>query len=231
MRILVVEDEKKVASFIRKGLKEESYSVDVAYDGEEAAVLAQNGLYDLVILDLMLPKRDGLEVLKIFSSKKDSPPVLILSAKDTVQDKVKGLSLGAEDYLTKPFSFEELLARVRVILRRRTEAKFDELKIGDLTLNLLTHKVQFKHKLIELTAKEFSLLEYFMRHPDMVLTRTMILQHVWGIDFDTFTNVVDVYVRHLRDKIDINGHYPKIETVRGVGYVLKSLSTPQSNER
>lgn len=230
MRILVVEDEKKVASFIQKGLKEESYSVDVAYDGEEAVTLAQNSLYDLVILDILLPKRDGLEVLRILSSKKDSPPVLILSAKDTVQDKVKGLSLGAEDYLTKPFSFEELLARVRVLLRRRTEAKFDELKMGGLALNLLTHKVQFKHKLIELTVKEFSLLEYFMRHPDMVLTRAMILQHVWGIDFDTFTNVVDVYIRHLRDKIDMDEHYPKIETVRGVGYVLKSSSAPQLNE-
>ncbi|MBW1659067.1 MAG: response regulator transcription factor [Deltaproteobacteria bacterium] len=221
MRILVVEDEKKVASFIAKGLTEESYAVDVAYDGEEGVFMALENDYDLIVLDLMLPKLDGMEILrKIRDSGKDVP-VLILTAKDSVEDIVAGLEGGSDDYLTKPFAFAELLARIRALLRRSQEQKITTLKAGDLTLNPLTREVKRGDRKIELTSKEYALLEYFMRNVNKVLTRTLISEHVWNYEFDPLTNVVDVYVNYLRKKIDQPSETKLIHTVRGVGYILK----------
>ena len=222
MRILVVEDEKKVAGFIKKGLEEETYAVDVAHDGEEGLHLAIEGYYDLIILDLMLPKMDGLEVLSELRGGKKDVPILLLTAKDTVEDRVTGLNKGADDYLTKPFAFSELLARVRVLLRRGKAEVKTELQIADLSLNLVSHKVNRGGGEVELTGKEYSLLEYFMRNQGKVLTRTMIAEHVWDYNFDTFTNVIDVYVNHLRKKVD-RGHSKKLlHTLRGVGYIMKA---------
>jgi heavy metal response regulator len=221
MRILIVEDEKKVAGFIKKGLEEETYAVDVAHDGEEGLHLAIEGYYDLIILDLMLPKMDGLEVLSELRGGKKDVPILLLTAKDTVEDRVTGLNKGADDYLTKPFAFSELLARVRVLLRRGKAEVKTELQIADLSLNLVSHKVNRGGGEVELTGKEYSLLEYFMRNQGKVLTRTMIAEHVWDYNFDTFTNVIDVYVNHLRKKVD-KGHPKKLlHTLRGVGYIMK----------
>ena len=222
MRILIVEDEKKVAGFIKKGLEEETYAVDVAHDGEEGLHLAKEGCYDLVILDLMLPKMDGLEVLSELRGGKKDVPILLLTAKDTVEDRVTGLNKGADDYLTKPFAFSELLARVRVLLRRGKAEVKTELQIADLSLNLVSHKVNRGGGEVELTGKEYSLLEYFMRNQGKVLTRTMIAEHVWDYNFDTFTNVIDVYVNHLRKKVD-KGHSKKLlHTLRGVGYIMRA---------
>ncbi|MFQ5444936.1 MAG: heavy metal response regulator transcription factor [Nitrospinales bacterium] len=220
MRVLIIEDEKKVAGFIKKGLEEEQYAVDVAYEGEEGYYLAEQNQYDLVILDIMLPKKDGLTVLAQLRDKKIDTPILLLTAKDSVDDKVTGLNKGADDYLTKPFAFSELLARIRVLLRR---GKMDTttLQVGDLVLDLVSHKVRRNEEEIELTGKEYSLLEYFMRNPGKVLTRTMIAEHVWDYNFDTFTNVIDVYVNHLRKKIDKNFPQKLLHTLRGVGYVLR----------
>ncbi len=221
MRILIIEDEKKVAGFIKKGLEEETYAVDVAYDGEEGLYMGQQSQYDLIILDLMLPVIDGLEVLSRFRKEKIDTPVLLLTAKDSVEDKVTGLNTGADDYLTKPFAFSELLARIRVLLRRGKAETKTVLQIDGLTLDLVSHKVKRHGEEIDLTGKEYSLLEYFMRNQGKVLTRTMIAEHVWDYNFDTFTNVIDVYVNHLRKKIDKN--YPKklLHTLRGVGYIMK----------
>jgi heavy metal response regulator len=222
MRILVIEDEKKVANFIKKGLEEEHYAVDTAYNGETGLYMTEVNEYDLVVLDLMIPKIDGLEVLKRIRGNKNSVPILVLTAKDTVEDIVRGLDLGCDDYLTKPFEFKEFLARIRALLRREKEEKEPALKIADLTLSLVTHKVMRKGKEIELTSKEYALLEYFMRNPDKVLTRTMISEHVWDYHFDSMTNVIDVYVNYLRKKID-KGFEPKlIHTIRGVGYILSA---------
>ncbi len=221
MRLLIVEDEKKVAGFIKKGMEEETYAVDVAYDGEEGFHLAELNQYDMIILDLMLPKMDGLEVLTRLRDKKVNTPILLLTAKDAVEDKVAGLNKGADDYLTKPFAFSELLARVRSLMRRgQTETK-TELKVGDLNLDLVSHKVKRNSEEIELTGKEYSLLEYFMRNEGKVLTRTMIAEHVWDYNFDTFTNVIDVYVNHLRKKIDKKYPSKLLHTLRGIGYVMK----------
>ncbi len=221
MRILIVEDEKKVAGFIKKGLEEETYAVDVAYDGEEGYHLAEMNQYDMIILDLMLPKMDGLEVLTRLRDKKVSTPILLLTAKDEVEDKVTGLNKGADDYLTKPFAFSELLARLRSLLRRGQVETQTELKVGDLSLDMVSHKVNRNGEEIELTGKEYSLLEYFMRNEGKVLTRTMIAEHVWDYNFDTFTNVIDVYVNHLRKKIDKKYPAKLLHTLRGVGYVMK----------
>lgn len=221
MRILIVEDEKKVAGFIKKGLEEETYAVDVAYDGEEGFHLAEMNQYDMIILDLMLPKMDGLEVLTRLRNKKVSTPILLLTAKDAVDDKVTGLNKGADDYLTKPFAFSELLARIRSLLRRGQSETQTELKVGDLTLDMVSHKVSRNGEEIELTGKEYSLLEYFMRNEGKVLTRTMIAEHVWDYNFDTFTNVIDVYVNHLRKKIDKKYPAKLLHTLRGVGYVMR----------
>jgi heavy metal response regulator len=221
MRILVVEDEKKVAGFIKKGLEEELYAADVASDGEEGLGLAETENYDLIILDIMLPKIDGLEVLSRLRKNKITTPILLLTAKDSVDDKVNGLNRGADDYLTKPFAFSELLARTRVLLRRGQNETKTVLQVADLTLDLVKHKVSRDGEEIELTGKEYSLLEYFMRSPGKVLTRTMIAEHVWDYNFDTFTNVIDVYVNHLRKKIDKSYSKKLIHTLRGVGYVMK----------
>ncbi len=222
MRILIVEDEKKVAGFIKKGLEEETYAVDVAYDGEEGFHLAAMNDYDMIILDWMLPKMDGLEVLSRLRDKKVSTPILLLTAKDAVDDKVTGLNKGADDYLTKPFAFSELLARIRSLLRRGQAETQTELKVGDLILDMVSHKVSRGGEEIELTGKEYSLLEYFMRNEGKVLTRTMIAEHVWDYNFDTFTNVIDVYVNHLRKKIDKKYPAKLLHTLRGVGYVMRT---------
>jgi heavy metal response regulator len=221
MRILVVEDEEKVASFIRKGFEEEHYAVDVALDGEEGLLLAQINPYDLIVLDLMLPKLDGFRFLEQLRADSVGTPVLVLTARDTVTDKVRGLDLGADDYLTKPFAFAELLARVRALLRRGKPQRSPVLKVADLTLDPAARRVVRAGQTIDLTAKEYALLEYFVRHAGHVLTRTMISEHVWDQSFDSYTNVIDVYVNYLRKKID-QGFEPKlIHTVRGVGYVLR----------
>lgn len=220
MRILVVEDEKKVAGFIKKGLEEESYAVDVAYDGVEGEYLASTNDYDVVILDIMLPKKNGIEAVRDLRSKNIKTPVLLLTARDTVEDKVKGLNSGADDYLSKPFAFEELLARVRALMRRK-DYGLAELKFADLVLDQATRKAKRGDTLIDLTSKEYGLLEYFLRNPNKVLTRTMIAEHVWDYTFDSDTNVIDVYVNHLRNKIDKEPLKRLIHTVRGVGYILK----------
>jgi heavy metal response regulator len=222
MRLLVVEDEKKVASFIKQGLEEEGYAVDVALDGEEGLGMALDQVHDLIILDISLPKMDGLQVLKKLRHQKVNSPVLLLTVRATIEDKVLGLDAGADDYLTKPFAFQELVARVRALLRRRAEAEPALLQIGELILDPARRIVSRSGEKIDLTSKEFALLEYFMRNPGRVLTRTMIIEHVWNYDFDTMTNIIDVYVNYLRKKID-SGHGAKlIHTVRGVGYVMKA---------
>jgi heavy metal response regulator len=221
MRILVVEDEKKVASFIAKGLTEESYAVDVAYDGEEGAFMALENDYDLIVLDLMLPKLNGMEILKKIREAEKAVPVLILTAKDSIDDIVAGLEGGSDDYLTKPFAFAELLARIRALLRRSREQKIMILSVADLTLNPLTREVKRGERKIDLTSKEYALLEYFMRNVNRVLTRTLISEHVWNYEFDPMTNVVDVYVNYLRKKIDQKSETKLIHTVRGVGYIMK----------
>lgn len=221
MRILVVEDEKKVASFIKKGLEEERYAVDVAYDGDEGLYLAENNEYDLVILDVMLPKRSGLDVVKSMRDKELEVPVLMLTAKDSISDRVKGLDSGCDDYLTKPFAFDELLARIRALLRRGTKEKSAQLRVADVVVDLPTHKVTRGDTEIELTAKEYALLTYFIRNKGRILTRTNISEHVWDYNFDSFTNVIDVYVNYLRNKIDKGFEKKLIHTVRGVGYTLK----------
>ncbi len=222
MRLLVVEDEKKVARFVKKGLEEEGYAVDVAPDGEEGLGMALDGVHDLIILDIHLPRMDGLGVLQELRKKKVTTPVLLLTVRAAIEDKVLGLDAGADDYLTKPFAFQELLARVRALLRRRADAEAPVLQVGDLTLDPAQRLASRGGEKIDLTPKEFALLAYFMRNPGRVLTRTMISEHVWDYDFDTMTNVIDVYVNYLRKKIDA-GREPKlIHTVRGAGYVLKA---------
>ena len=221
MRILVVEDERKVASFIKKGLEEEGYAVDWAPDGQEGLLLALDGVHDLIVLDINLPGLDGLGVLQELRKARVKTPVLLLTIRATIEDKVIGLDTGADDYLTKPFSFQELLARVRALLRRRAEAEPALLRVADLTLDPARRLVHRGSDKLELTTKEFALLDYFMRNPGRVLTRTMIAEHVWDYDFDTMTNIIDVYVNHLRKKIDTDRQPKLIHTVRGVGYVMQ----------
>lgn len=221
MRFLVVEDEEKVARFVRRALEEESYAVDVVGDGEAAIDQIEVVPYDMIFLDLTLPKKGGLEVLQWLRQKGLKAPVLILTARTAVGDRVKGLDLGADDYLVKPFAIEEFLARVRALLRRGGGTA-PLLQADDLTLDPVTHEVRRAGQKIELTTKEYALLEYFMRNPNRVLTRSMISEHVWDIHFDTFTNVIDVYVNYLRNKVDRGFKRPLIQTVRGVGYVLKA---------
>jgi heavy metal response regulator len=221
MRLLVVEDEKKVAGFIKKGLEEEGYAVDLVSDGHEGLWMALDGAYDVILLDINLPGMDGLEVLRELRKKELRTPVLLLTVRATIEDKVLGLDTGADDYLTKPFAFQELLARVRALLRRRVEAELPLLQVADLTLDPARRVVFRGQEKIDLTTKEFALLDYFMRNVGRVLTRTMIAEHVWDYDFDPMTNVIDVYVNYLRKKIDV-GREPKlIRTVRGAGYVLQ----------
>lgn len=222
MRILVVEDEKKVSSFIKKGLEEEGYAVDVANDGEEGLYMALDRVHDLIILDIQLPKMDGLAVLQELRKQKVATPVLLLTVRATIEDKVLGLDSGADDYLTKPFAFQELVARIRALLRRRAEPEPAVLRIDDLTLDPARRIVSRGEEKIDLSPREFSLLDYLMRNPGRVLTRTMITEHVWDYDFDTDTNIIDVYVNYLRKKIDAGRERKLIHTVRGVGYVMKT---------
>src|SRR5688572_5039195 len=221
MRILVVEDEQKMAAFIKRGLEEEGAAVDVAADGEEGLFQAGVGNYDLIILDISLPRLDGLEVCRRLRSERVSTPILLLTARDSIEMKVSGLDSGADDYLTKPFAFAELLARLRALSRRNRAEVNMRLEVGDLKLDPLTRRVTRSGRLIQLTSKEFALLECFMRHPDQVLSRTILAEKVWDETFDTFTNVIDVYVNYLRNKIDRDFSPKLIHTVRGAGYVLR----------
>ncbi len=220
MRILIVEDEKKIANFIQRGLKEEKYAVDVAPDGEQALYLTDVNEYDLMILDIMLPGKDGISVCRELRKRKQDTPILILTARDAVKDKVMGLDAGADDYLTKPFAFEEFLARVRSLLRRKGGDKSSLLRLADLELNQLTRKVKRAGKEISLTSKEYALLEYFLLNVHQPVTRTMVSEHVWNENFDSFTNVIDVYVRYLRNKIDKGFSKQLLHTIRGTGYLL-----------
>ena len=222
MRVLVVEDDKKIASFVVNGLKQNGFAVDHAPDGEEALSLAHAVTYDTVVLDIMLPKLDGLSMLRQMRESKILTPVLILSAKASVDDRVKGLQAGGDDYLTKPFAFSELLARVQALIRRATHTPNPtKLSCGDLSMDLFTREIVRAGQRIELQTREFSLLELLMRHPGRAVTKTMILEHVWDYNFDPQTNVVDVLVHRLRAKVDKDFPVKLIQTMRGVGYVLK----------
>ncbi len=220
MRILIVEDERQIAAFLERGLKEEGYAVDVVYDGNDALDWAAAVEYDGIVLDVMLPGRDGFSVCRELRSRGDKTPVLMLTARDTVDDRVTGLDIGADDYLTKPFAFKELVARLRAVTRRQGDVHSVELQVGDLTLNTLTHTAQRGERRIELTTKEYNLLEFLMRNPQRVLTRTQIAEHVWNLDFHSESNVVDVYIRYLRRKIDGDSDLKLIKTVRGSGYLI-----------
>jgi len=229
MRILVVEDESRIADFLSRGLVSAGYAVDVAATGGSAIDMIHSTDYDLVILDLGLPDVDGLTVLQKIRNRKVSPPVLILSARDAVDDRVQGLEGGAEDYLVKPFAFVELLARVRVLLRRGQPTP-EKLQVGDLSLDCIRRKVSRDGENIELAPKEFSILEYLMRNRGRPLSRTMIVEHVWDMDYDGLTNIVDVYIRHLRSKIDDKWPQKMIQTVRGIGYMLDTPDrAPEKN--
>ena len=221
MRLLVVEDEENLRTVIRKRLTKEGYSVDACADGQEALDYMAVSPYDTVILDIMMPKMSGMEVLKKMRAGGDQTPVLFLTAKDGIEDRVKGLDSGADDYLVKPFAFEELLARIRVMIRRQSDSASDEMTLADLTVDAGKHSVTRGGKAIELSAKEFAVLEYLMRHQGQVLSREQIEQHVWDFDYEGGSNMVDVYIRYLRRKLD-EGHEKKlIHTVRGAGYVMR----------
>ena len=220
MRILLVEDETKVADIIARGLKAERYAVDVCHDGQQGWEMANAFSYDLVILDLMLPGLSGSEILERIRRKNTEVPILILTARDSTGDKVTNFELGADDYLTKPFAFAELLVRVKALLRRGPVNRSSVLRVGDLEIDRLSQKVKRGGKKIELTGKEYSLLEYLATHPGRVFSRTMIIEHVWDQSFQGLTNIVDVYVRHLREKIDDPFENKLLRTVRGVGYCL-----------
>ncbi|MBS0181292.1 MAG: response regulator transcription factor [Nitrospira sp.] len=222
MRVLVIEDETKVGSFIKRALEEESYAVDFCEDGAKGLEMALAINYDLLVVDVMLPSMSGLDVLKNIRRERIHTPVLILSAQSQIDQRVKGLDAGADDYLTKPFAIDELLARVRALLRRGASESPGILQVDDLILNPATRDVTRGGQRIDLTLKEYALLEYLMRHTGRVLTRPMISEHVWNQDFDTFTNVIDVYVNYLRNKIDRGRSKKLIHTIRGSGYMLKA---------
>ena len=223
MKILLVEDDRSISRFIAKGLKEKGYVVDVSHDGEEGLQLMLNRSYDLVVLDILLPGLNGYEILKTMRDRKVGTPVICLTAKGEQEDIVQGLELGADDYLVKPFSFAELQARIAAVLRRgQKDADMTRLAIGDLKLDMINRTVRRKERDIELSGKEFLLLEYLMRNAGQILTRTMILEQVWGYNFDPSSNVIDVHINHLRGKIDSNSPAKLIHTIKGVGYVLKA---------
>jgi len=225
MRILLVEDDLKIASFILKGLKEAGFAVDHAVDGEEGLHMALMEPYDTAIIDIMLPKLDGLSLIERLRQKKTNTPVIILSAKRSVDDRVKGLQRGGDDYLTKPFAFSELLARVQALIRRATDASEpSSLSVGDLSMNLLTREVARGDKKIDLQPREFALLEYLMRNAGRVVSKTMIMEHVWDYNFDPQTNVVEVRICRLRDKVDKDFGVKLIQTIRGAGYVLREAT-------
>jgi two-component system OmpR family response regulator len=223
MRVLVVEDDDKIASFVVNGLKQNGFSVDAAGDGEEALAHCNRVDYDAVVLDIMLPKIDGLSVIRAIRREKSLVPVLLLSAKASVDNRVAGLQAGADDYLTKPFAFSELLARIQALIRRATQvAEPTTLVVGDLSLNLLTREVVRAGQRLDLQSREFALLELLMRHPGRPVTKTMILEHIWDYSFDPQTNVVDVLAHRLRSKLERNFPVKVMQTIRGVGYVLKN---------
>jgi DNA-binding response OmpR family regulator len=221
MKILVVEDEKKVANFIKRGLEEDHYEVTIVNDGNEGLKQAQEGNFSLIVLDAMLPKLDGLALLKTLRESGNRIPVLMLTARGTTEDIVSGLDAGADDYLTKPFAFAELMARVRALLRRGEQDRGAEIHFADLRLDPVSHKVWRGGAEIDLTAKEYGLLEYLMRNPNTVLSRAMIAEHVWDYAFDSFTNIIDVYVNYLRKKVDRDYPVKLIHTARGQGYILR----------
>lgn len=222
MRILLVEDDEKIVSFVKKGLEESGFAVDHAKDGEEGLHMALKEPYDVLIIDLMLPKRDGLSLIEVLRQQQVVTPIIILSAKRSVEERVLGLQKGSDDYMVKPFAFTELLARIRALLRRGTSnVNSYSLQVGELYLDRLTYTVKRGDSDIELKPKEFDILEYMMKHSGQVVTRTMLMEHVWNFQFDPSTNVVDVHMCRLRDKIDKKFDHKMIHTIRGVGYVIK----------
>ncbi len=221
MKALIVEDDPGIRQFVQRGLKEESFSVDVASDGEDGFRLARTGRYDVIILDLMLPGRDGFSILEGLRATGDDTPVICLTARDAVDDRVRGLDLGADDYLPKPFSFAELVARIRSLLRRGRALTSSVVTVADLTIDLAAHRVERAGRRLDLSAREFALLAYLAHHAGAVLSRTMILEHVWDMDHDPLTNVIDVQINRLRKKVDQGFEKPLIHTIRGVGYVLR----------
>jgi len=220
-RILIIEDDEGIVKLLRRGLAYDGYQVEVALDGETGLVLARDRHPDLVLLDLMLPGMDGLEICQRLRASGGNIPILILTARDALQDRILGLDSGADDYMVKPFELDELLARIRALLRRTQQERVPVLTFGDLTLDISTRQVTRKNRVVPLTAKEFDLLELFMRHPRQVLTREIIFDRVWGYDFGGESNVLDVYIRYLRQKLESNGEDRLLHTVRGVGYVLR----------
>lgn len=221
MKVLLVEDDRKISAFVQKGLKEQGFVVDFCDDGDDGYLLATTQAYDVIVLDIMLPGRDGLSILKNLREQKNTVPVILLTARSALNERLEGLNLGADDYLCKPFFVEELVARIHAVSRRATGETLNLLQCDDLVVNLMNREVKVGKNAADLTAREFSLLELLMRSPDRVFTRTQILEHVWGYDFDPQTNVVDVYIRRLRNKINIIENVHFIETIRGVGYRLK----------
>jgi len=221
MKVLIVEDDRKVAGFIEQGLKEEGYTVDVAPDGEEATILAHVYQYDVILLDVMLPKKNGFQVAMELRREGRNTPILMLTSRDAVEDVVRGLDAGADDYLAKPFRFEELLARMRALSRRGGAERLDVLRFGSITLDRLRHQAMVDDKTLSLTAKEFQLLEFFLLHPEEVVRRTTLLEKVWDMHFDPESNVVDVHVGNLRRKLSALTTAQRIETVRGVGFSLR----------
>ena len=222
MRILVVEDEDQLAELIKRGLEEEGYAVDIASSGEIGEELAESIPYDVVVLDIILPERNGLEVCAALRTKKIKAPILMLTAKDTIEDKVKGLDSGADDYLVKPFVFEELYARVRALLRREENLVSHKLDLGELVIDTTTRQVWRGQKEVDLTPKEYAILEYLARHPNMVITRVMLEQHIWNLELDSTSNLVDVFIRKLRRKLDEGEGESFIQTVKGAGYRLRA---------
>jgi DNA-binding response OmpR family regulator len=221
MRILLVEDERKLSGIIKRSLNEFNYAVDLSNNGDEALFIAESNPYDLIILDIMLPGKDGISICRNLRKKKNDTPILMLTARDDEEDKIAGLDSGADDYITKPFSYPEFLARVRALLRRKSRVKSTHLKVADLELDQLTRKAYRAGQEIELRPTEYSLLEYFMNNVGHVITRTMISEHVWNGDFEAFSNVINVYVNYLKKKIDYGHTKQLIHSLRGVGYILK----------
>lgn len=222
MRVLLAEDEKKVCQFVRKALQENGFTVDPVHDGESALETAITGSYDVIVLDIMMPGKDGLSVLRMLRAARNSTPILLLTARGEVSERVEGLELGADDYVAKPFAMRELVARVNALARRANGERATALRVADLTMNLLTREVTRGGQKIELAVREFELLDYLMRYPGRVLSRTSICEHVWNHHFDTGTNVVDVYINRLRRKIDDFHEAKLLQTVRGVGYMLRA---------
>ena len=221
VKVLLVEDDRKISAFVKKGLREQGFVVDLCDDGDDAYHLATTQVYDVIVLDIMLPGRDGLSILKNLREQKSTVPVILITARSALNERLEGLNLGADDYLCKPFYVEELVARIHAVNRRSTGEKLNLLQCDELVVNLINRDVNVGENAVDLTAREFSLLEILMRSPERVYTRTQILEHVWGYDFDPETNVVDVYIRRLRNKINVLEGVKFIETIRGVGYRLK----------